>query len=127
MARAATAPLAAAGLVAGFGVADATGSRSLGGVVLAAFGVTCIAIWLKRDGRRIATVLTIWGLVAFAISHVLGLWIGAWPAVLLVAAATAGVCWQMSDARRGRVGFSRRTGADSRRTRLRAGRPGPLA
>lgn len=94
-----TAPLAAAGLIAGFGVAVATGSRPLGGVVLAAFGIACIALWLDRDGRRTAGVLTAVGLLAFALSHVLGLVIGAWPAVLVVAAATAWVCWRVSDAR----------------------------
>lgn len=95
--RAATAPLAAAGLIAGFGVAEATDSRTLGGLVLAAFGLTCISIWLRRDGRRTAIVLTCCGLAAFAISHLLGLMIGAWPAVTLVAAGMAWLCWRMSD------------------------------
>jgi hypothetical protein len=104
-ARIATAPIAAAGLIAGFAVALATGSRPLGGVVLAACGLICVVIWLRRDGRRTAALLTIAGLFAFAISHVLGLLIGAWPAVILVAAATAGVCWRVSD--------SRQTGASS--------------
>jgi Flp pilus assembly protein TadB len=94
-----TAVLAAAGLIAGFGVAIGTGSRPLGGVVLAAFGLTCIYVWLRRDGRRTALRLTIVGLVAFVISHGLGLLIGAWPSVLLVAAATAWACWRYSDAR----------------------------
>ncbi len=98
--RVATAPLAAAGLIAGFGVAVATGSRPLGGVVLAVCGIVCIVVWLERDGRRTAAVLAGVGLLAFALSHVLGLLIGAWPAVLLVAAATAWVCWRVSDARR---------------------------
>lgn len=92
-----TAPLAAAGLIAGFGVAVASGSRSLGGLVLAAFGLACIAIWLRRDGRRTAAILTAVGLAAFALSHVLGLVIGAWPAVLLSAAAAATACWRLSD------------------------------
>ncbi len=95
-----TAPLAAAGLIGGFAVAVATGSRPLGGVVLAAFGLACIAIWLRRDGRRTAIVLTAAGLLAFAISHLLGLVIGAWPAVLLTAAATAALYWRASDSRR---------------------------
>ncbi len=94
-----TSALAAAGLIAGFGVAVATGSRPLGGLVLAAFGLTCVAIWLRRDGQRTAVRLTLAGLLAFAASHALGLVIGAWPAVLLVAAATAALCWQMSDAK----------------------------
>jgi hypothetical protein len=94
-----TAPIAAAGLVAGFGVAVATGSRPLGGVVLAACGVACIAVWMRRDGRRITVQLTAAGLLAFALSHLLGLLIGAWPSVLLVAAATAALCWRVSDQR----------------------------
>ncbi len=98
-----TAPIAAAGLIAGYGVAVASGSRPLGGVVLAACGLACVAIWLRRDGRRIAALLTGVGLFAFALSHVLALAIGAWPAVLLVAVATAAVCWWVSDARRPRA------------------------
>lgn len=101
-----TAPLAAGGLIAGFAVAVATGSRPLGGVVLVAFGVVCIAIWLRRDGARIAGLLTAAALVAFAASHVLGLVIGAWPAVLLVAAVTGWLCWRLSDAR-ARPGLAR--------------------
>jgi hypothetical protein len=98
-ARIATAPIAAAGLIAGFGVALATGSRALGGVVLGACGLICVVIWLRRDGRRTAALLTISGLFAFAVSHLLGLLIGAWPAVVLVAAAIAAVCWRVSDSR----------------------------
>jgi hypothetical protein len=98
--RAPTAPIAALGLVAGFGVAAASGSRPLGGVVLALCGVCCIAIWLRRDGRRTAGWLTLAGLVAFALSHLLGLVIGAWPAVAIVSLATAGLCWRFSDSRR---------------------------
>jgi len=100
--RAPTAPIAAIGLVAGFGVAAASGSRPLGGVVLALCGVCCIAVWLRRDGRRVALGLTLAGLLAFAISHLLGRVIGAWPAVAVVALATAGLCWRVSDSRRRR-------------------------
>lgn len=94
-----TAPIAAFGLIAGFAVAIATGSRPLGGVVLAICGLTCIRLWLARDGSRTAIVLAVVGLVAFVLSHVIALVIGAWPAVLLVAAVTALVCWRQSDAR----------------------------
>jgi hypothetical protein len=94
-----TAPIAATGLVAGFGVAMATGSRPLGGAVLAACGLACIMVWVRRDGRRITIQLTAAGLLAFALSHLLGLVIGAWPSVLLVAAATAALCWRVSDQR----------------------------
>lgn len=98
-ARVATAPIAATGLLAGFGVATATGSRPLGGVVLAACGLACIAVWLRRDGRRITVELTAAGLLAFAVSHLLGHVIGSWPAVLVVAGATAALCWRLSDSR----------------------------
>ncbi len=100
MSSIATAPLTAAGLIAGYAVAVLSGSRPLGGVVLAAFGLCCVAVWLRRDGRRTAVMLTAAGLTAFALSHLLGLVIGAWPAVLVTAAATATLAWRVSDSRR---------------------------
>jgi hypothetical protein len=98
--RVPTAPIAAAGLIAGFGVALGTGSRPLGGVVLAACGLACIAVWARRDGTRVTVTLTATGLVAFAVSHLLGRVIGAWPSVIVVSAVTAALCWWLSDARR---------------------------
>jgi hypothetical protein len=95
----ATAPIAAAGLIIGYGVAVASGSRPLGGAVMGCLGLVCISIWLQRDGRRTAALLTAVGLVAFALSHVVAEVVGAWPAVLLAAAATAWACWRYSDAR----------------------------
>jgi hypothetical protein len=94
-----TAPLAATGLIAGFGTALASGSRPLGGLVMAIFGLTCIYFWVQRDGNRTATRLTLVGLAAFILSHALGLVIGAWPAVLLVSAVTAWFCWRWSDSK----------------------------
>ncbi|HSO97613.1 MAG TPA: hypothetical protein VLP43_01570 [Solirubrobacteraceae bacterium] len=101
-----TATLSAAGLILGYGVAVLSGSRPLGGVVLAAFAAACVVIWLRRDGGRITGWLTLCGVVAFAASHVLGRLIGAWAAVVLVAAVMAGLCWQLSDRRHrpGRLG-----------------------
>ena len=75
-----TAPIAATGLIGGFAVAVLSGSRALGGLVLAICGLACIAIWLRRDGQQTAVRLAIAGLLAFALSHLLGLIIGAWPA-----------------------------------------------
>ncbi len=98
-----TAPIAATALIAGYGVAVASGSRPLGGVVLAILGLICLAIWARRDGRRVAVMLAVLSLAAFAVSHVLALVIGAWPAVLVVAAVTFAACWRVSDARRGGV------------------------
>ena len=95
--RVPTCILAAAGLIAGFGVAVSTGSRPLGGVVIATFGLACVWCWLRRDGRRTTLQLTGIGLFAFAFSHVLGLVIGAWPSVFVVSAGTAYACWRLSD------------------------------
>lgn len=95
-----TAPVAATALIAGYAVALASGSRPLGGVVLALCGLVCIFVWARRDGRRTAIWLTLEGLAAFALSHVMALAIGAWPAVLLAAAATFVACWGLSDSRR---------------------------
>ncbi len=97
MLRAPTAPLAAGSLIAGFAVALASGSRPLGGVVMLLGGLLCIRIWLLRDGPRTAATLTAVAFFAFLLSHLLGLLIGAWPAVLLVSAVTAAVVWVRSD------------------------------
>jgi hypothetical protein len=94
-----TAPVAAASLIAGYAVAAGTGSRPLGGLVLAAGGLWCIREWSRRNDTRTAVILGCAGLAAFVISHVLALAIGAWPAVLLVAAAMAVAAWLRADAR----------------------------
>jgi tetrahydromethanopterin S-methyltransferase subunit C len=104
-----TAPVAALGLIAGFGVALATDSRPLGGLVLSIFGIWCLVAWDRRDGRRTAVRLGACGLGAFVASHILGLVIGAWPAVFTAAAFTAAMAWRLSDAHRTRGGLPRRT------------------
>jgi hypothetical protein len=125
--RVPTAPLAATGLIGGFAIAVGSGSRPLGGVFMAACGLPCIAVWLRRDGRSTAAGLTITGLAAFALSHVLGPVIGAWPAVIAVSALTAGCCWRFSDSRRARPGLSRPAEAGSPRTVRPADQPEPSA
>ena len=94
-----TAAIGATGFIAGFAAALTSGSRALGGLVLGICGLICIAIWLRRDGRQTATALTIAAAFAFAFSHLLGLVIGAWPAVLLTTAGMAALCWRVSDSR----------------------------
>jgi hypothetical protein len=94
-----TGALAALGLICGFAAAVATGSRPLGGVVLVMFAVPCVLVWLRRDGRAVAVRLSICGVVAFAVSHALGLVIGAWPAVSAVSLAMLFACWRWSDSR----------------------------
>jgi hypothetical protein len=98
-----TAPVAAASLIAGFAVAVGTGSRPLGGVVLASGGLWCIRAWARRHGTRTAVILGCVGFGAFVLSHLLGLLIGAWPSVLLVSAVVAVVAWVKADARLARA------------------------
>jgi hypothetical protein len=94
-----TAPFAAAVFIAGYGVVATTGSRPLGGIVLAAGGICCVLVWARRHGSRTAAELAGVGFGAFVLSHVLALATGAWPAVLLLAAASAAVVWRRADSR----------------------------
>ena len=103
-----TAALAAIGLIAGYGVAVASGSRPLGGVVLLVFGLPCVAIWARRHGPRMTALLTAIGVVAFALSHALGAAIGAWPAVLVTAALVFVVYLRLSDLRPALIAAERR-------------------
>jgi hypothetical protein len=99
-----TAPIAAGTLIVAYAVAVGTGSRPLGGVVLAIGGLWCIWAWLKRHGKRTAAILACVSFAAFVLSHLLALAIGAWPSVLVVSAVVAAVTWTRADARPGRVG-----------------------
>lgn len=83
--------LAAATFLAGFGVAELTGVRALGGLVLLAGGAACAALTLPLAGRRATVALLAVALCLFAVSHPLGRAIGSWPAVLVAAAAVAAV------------------------------------
>jgi hypothetical protein len=95
-----TAPLAACSLIAGYGVVAASGSRALGGVVLALGAAACVAVWTRRHGPALAARLAAVGVVAFVASHLLGLAIGAWPGVLVAAGAGAAIVWVQADQRR---------------------------
>lgn len=96
-----TAPFAAGTLLAGWAVVEASGSRTLGGVVLALGGGACIVVWKRRHGTRTAARLAGVGFAAFVLSHVLGLVVGPWPAVAIVATGTGAAAWALADARDG--------------------------
>ncbi len=86
----ATVPLvAAATFFAGFGVAELTGVRAIGGLVLLAGGAWCGRAALSITGPRRAIALLAIALALFVISHPLGRVIGAWPAVAVSAALVA--------------------------------------
>lgn len=99
-------PVAAGSLVLGFAVAQATGVRPLGGLVLLAGAGWCARRWLPAVGPgRTAALLGIY-LACFVASHLIADPVGTWPAVAIVAGVT---------------GVSTRVLADATR------RPGPMA
>ncbi|MBB2984881.1 hypothetical protein [Terracoccus luteus] len=95
-----TAPLAALGLVGGFLAARETGIRPLGGVVLGLAGVYAGRSWLAQSGPAATAGLSAVYLGGFGASHVLAKRIGAWPAVLSVAAVSAVAAWAVNDRHR---------------------------
>ncbi len=83
--------VAAASLVLGFAVAEATDVRALGGVVLVAGAAWCAARWRARAGTAAAIALVAAYTAGFVLAHVLADPLGAWPSVLLVAVAVGGL------------------------------------
>lgn len=81
--------IAAATFLAGFGVAELSGVRALGGLVLLAGGVLCARLALRLTGPWAMVGLLAIALVLFVVSHVLGHAIGAWPAVVVSAGLVA--------------------------------------
>lgn len=104
MSRGAAALLAGASLVAGFAVAELTGVRALGGLVLVAAALVCVLGW-RRSGPLVAAGLVALYLALFVASHVLAGPLGAWPSVLLVSVAMAAASYA-ADRRRSRVPFA---------------------
>jgi hypothetical protein len=91
-------PVAAGSLALGFAVAQATGVRPLGGVVLAVGCGWCALRWRERAGTGRAAGLVGLYLAAFAGSHVLAHSIGAWPSVAVVSAVVAAGSYAVADA-----------------------------
>ena len=90
-------PIAAGALVLGFGIAELTGVRAIGGVVLFLGGLAGGLRWRLLLGLPRALALVAAFLAGFALAHPLGDAIGAWPAVLLVAAAVGALAWWAAD------------------------------
>lgn len=91
-------PVAAGSLVVGFGIAQATGVRPLGGIALIAGLGWCATQWRRRVGRGRTLGLTGLYLVAFAGSHGLALVIGAWPSVAVVSVIVGAATYAVADA-----------------------------
>ncbi len=91
-------PVAAGSLVVGFAVAQATGVRPLGGIVLVLGAGWCARRWLPAVGRgRTAALLGIY-LACFVVSHVIADPVGTWPAVAIVSAIVGLSSWALADA-----------------------------
>ena len=90
-------PVAAGSLALGFAVAELTGIRAVGGIVLLLGAGWCALRWRERAG--LGRALALLGLYAagFAASHVLGDVVGAWPAVALVAGVVGLGAWLGAD------------------------------
>lgn len=102
LARVPTAVVAGASLVGGFALADVTGVRALGGVVLVAGAAWCVVRSLRSAGPWRLGVVLVLGAVLFVASHVVADALGAWPSVLLAALVLAAVTWWLVDRHRGR-------------------------
>lgn len=101
MQRLPTWPVAAGSLVLGFAVADLTGVRPLGGLVLFFAALWCGLTWRTRRGLPIALALVAFYLIGFALSHRVDDAVGsAWGGVLLVSAVVGLVAWAAGDRER---------------------------
>jgi len=91
--------LVAVGPAAGFGVAQGTGVRALGGLLFAGAGLAAGWLWYRRRGLPATAGLGVLYLGAFVLAHVLALGVGlpAWLAVGLVTAVAAGVTFAVAD------------------------------
>src|SRR3954470_21428628 len=101
-----SAVLVVVGLMAGFGVAQGTGIRALGGAVFALGGLGAARLWVQRRGWAVALGLGALYVAAFVLAHVLSLGVGlpAWLAVSLVTLTAAGVTFVVADRPRADAG-----------------------
>ena len=90
-------PVACASLLLGFAVAQVTGVRSLGAIVLVAGCAWCGLRWLRVAGVARTALLVAIYVGAFVLSHVVADALGAWPSVLLAAAATGVAAYLLAD------------------------------
>jgi hypothetical protein len=91
--------LVAIGLAAGFGVAQGTGVRALGGAIFLGAGLAAGWLWHRRRGVATTAALAAGYVGAFVAAHLLALAVGlpAWLAVSLVTISAAGVTYVVAD------------------------------
>ena len=90
-------PVAAGSLLLGFAVAQATGIRPLGGIVLFAGCAWCGMQWLRSAGPARTAVLVAVYLAGFVFSHVIADTLGSWGSVVLVAAVVGLAAYLLAD------------------------------
>lgn len=90
-------PVAAGSLALGFAVAQATGVRPLGGVVLVAGAGWCALRWRERVGTPTAIALLVLYLALFIASHLIAGTLGAWGSVAVVCAVMAAAAYALAD------------------------------
>jgi hypothetical protein len=100
-------PVASGSLLLGFAVAQLTGVRALGGIVLVAGCAWCGLRWLRSAGAVRTEALVFIYIGAFVLSHVLAKPLGAWPSVLLVAALVGLAAYLLADREATRVSPAR--------------------
>ncbi|MFP5219337.1 MAG: hypothetical protein ACLGIG_06305 [Actinomycetes bacterium] len=92
----ATSTLAGGSLVVGFAVAQVTGVRAAGGVVLVAALAWCAAQWRRQAGTGAAVGLVVLYAPLFVAAHLLAPLVGAWPAVVLVAVVMGAAAFRVA-------------------------------
>lgn len=91
-------PVAAGSLLLGFAVAQATGVRPLGGIVLVLGAAWCALRWRAQAGTGAALALVVLYLAGFVASHAIADTLGPWGAVLAVSAVVGAAAWVVADA-----------------------------
>ena len=102
-------PVASGSLLLGFAVAQLTGIRPLGGIVLVAGCAWCALRWLRAGAGRYArtAALVLLYLGGFVVTHLIADTLGAWPSVLLVAAVVGAATYALADSAPSRVSPAR--------------------
>lgn len=99
-------PAASGSLLLGFAVAQLSGIRPLGGIVLVAGCVWCALRWLRVGWARTAALVMLYT-GGFVVSHLIADTLGAWPSVLLVAAVVGAATYALADSAPSRVSPAR--------------------
>jgi hypothetical protein len=97
----------AGSLALGFAVAQATGIRWLGAVVLVVGGGWAALQLFRAVGPVRTTIVGAAYVIAFAISHPLGHVIGSWASVAVVSVLVGGLAWALGAPRQSRPTASR--------------------